>query len=198
MLRYLLIFCLLIASFQPVKAQWDDHFQLELMTEGTYYWQTNSFAITTGFGLNYWPVELIGLNYEFQIGYDRQYGLTFNTGWTQVLGGYIIDQFGGTGAGEVLGALAILSLVIPEGVTFAINPDDDLVFMPYIIPLEAHYLHGYDRSFRCGGEAGLKFHYVINDYIALRPKVGIRYQYSNYRLGIEVGLGVTVFDSNNF
>lgn len=194
-----IIYTLLLLSFLSTQSfsQSEGSFQLEAMTEGSYFWQHDDFSITTGVGLNIWPIEYIGLNYEFQIGYDSRYNFTFNTGWGQVLCGFLFSEFSGSGFGEALGVVAILALACPEGVTFAINPGDELVFMPYLIPLEAQYLHGDGKRFRCSGEVGLKIHYNLGNGMGIRPKLGIRYLYSKYKLGIEVGLGVMLFDTED-
>ncbi|BDS13313.1 hypothetical protein [Aureispira anguillae] len=179
-------------------AQSEGSFQLEAMTEGNYYWQQSEWSITTGIGFNYWFSDHIAINYECQLGYDNRYGFAMNTGWGQVAAGFLFSEFGGSTAGDVLGVVGILALIIPEGVTFAINPDDDLVFMPYLIPFEAHYLQQDKPRFRCAGEVGLKMHYRLGDYWALRPKIGVRYLYSKQRLGIEVGLGMVLLDTDKW
>ncbi len=176
-------------------AQTEGAVQLEAITEGNYYWHNSDFSITTGLGLNIWCTDHIALNYEFQLGGDSRYGFTFNTGWGQVVAGFLYSEFGGTTVGDVMGTIALLALMAPEGVTFALNPYNDLVFMPYLIPLEAQYLHSDYPRFRCSGEVGLKFHYRFDNGMALRPKIGLRYLYSKNRLGIEVGIGFILFDS---
>lgn len=196
-IRTILIFCLLFLFSQHSKAQTEGAFQLEAMTEGNYYWQQFDFSITTGFGFNYWFTDHVAMNYEFQFGGDSRHGFTFNTGWGQVAAGFIYSEFSGTGLGEAMGTVALLALLIPEGLTFAINPDDELVFMPYIMPLEATYLHNDYPRFRCSGEVGLKMHWKLENGMALRPKIGLRCLYSKYQFGIEVGIGMMLYDSES-
>jgi len=202
-MRYIYSFILLIAfwsnNLTKITAQTESSFQLEAMTEGNYYWQDFDWSITTGFGFNYWFSDHFAINYEFQLGYDKQYGFTMNTGWGQVAAVFLYSEFGGTLSGDALGTLAILGLLIPEGVTFAINPYDELVFMPYLIPFEAQYLSSDYPRVRCSGEVGLKMHYRLGDKgIALRPKIGLRYLYSKQRLGIEVGIGIVLLDTEEW
>lgn len=196
---FALSFGLSIGCSTNTIAQTESSFQFELMTEGNYYWQQFDWSLTTGFGFNYWFTDHFAINYEVQLGYDKQYGFVMNTGWGQMGAAYLYNEFGGTLTGDVLGTLAILALIIPEGVTFAINPYDELVFMPYLIPLEAHYLSTDFPRVRCSGEVGLKMHYRLTDNgIALRPKIGLRYLYSKQRVGIEVGIGVVLIDTEEF
>jgi hypothetical protein len=200
-MRYIYSFILVItfwsANLTTTTAQAEGSFQLEFMMEGNYYWQDFDWSATSGFAFNYWLTDHLAINYEFQCGYDNRYGLTMNTGWGQVAAGLLYSEFSGTLSGDALATLAILSLIIPEGVTFAINPYDDLVFMPYLIPLEAQYLHNDYPHFRCSGEVGLKMHYRLGNGFAFRPKVGLRYLYSKQRLGITVGIGFIFLDTAN-
>ena len=201
-MRYIYLFIFVIifwnANLTNSNAQTKGSFQLEAMTEGNYYWQDFDWSITTGFGFNYWIVDHLAINYEFQLGYDSRYNFTMNTGWGQLAAGFLYSEFGGTLSGDALGTVAILALLIPEGVTFAINPSDDLVFMPYLIPFEAQYLYSDYPRVRCSGEVGLKMHYRLGNGFALRPKIGLRYLYSKQRLGIEVGIGMVLLDTDNF
>lgn len=194
LLTTLLIALFISFSSSKVNAQTEGSLQFEPLIEGNYYWNTAEWSITTGFGLNLWVLDHLALNVEFQLGYDARYGFTMNTGWGQVFGGFLVSEFGGNGLDEVFGTLTVISMLIPEGVTFAINPEDDLVFMPYLQPLEAHYMHS-DQSYRCAGEVGLKLHYRLDNGMAIRPKIGLRYLYGLKRLGIEVGIGMVLFDS---
>lgn len=189
---------IILLTFLPniLQAQSEHSFQFEAMTEGNYYWQLSEGSITTGFGVNYWFTDHIAINYELQLGYDHPYGFTLNTGWGQVAAGFLLDEFGGNTVGDIVGIVAILAMIIPEGVTFALNPYDDLVFMPYLIPFEAHYLQHDLPQLRCAGEVGLKMHYRLGDSLALRPKIGVRYLYSKQRLGIEVGIGMVLIDTD--
>ncbi len=182
-------------NFNQAVAQTESSFQLEAMTEGNYYWQQFDWSVTTGFGFNYWFTDHFAINYEFQIGYDKRYGFTMNSGWGQVAAGFLYSELGGTFTGDFLGTVSILALLIPEGVTFAANPYDDLVFMPYLIPFEAQYLASDYPRVRCAGEVGLKMHYKLGNGLALRPKIGLRYLYSKQRLGIEVGIGMVLLDT---
>lgn len=190
---YSLVLFLFLSS-SKITAQIAGSFQIEAMTEGNYYWKNSDFSITTGFGLNLWLADHIALNYEFQFGYDNRYGLTLNTGWGQALAGIILAESSKTNTNEIFGVIAFLAFLVPEGVTFAINPDDDLVFMPYVMPLELTYLYLDDPQIRCSGEIGLKVHYILKNNMAIRPKIGLRCLYSkDYKLGIEVGIGLMLF-----
>lgn len=194
---YHLLFILTVwnISSTDLLAQTENSFQVEAMTEGNYYWQDFDWSATTGVGFNYWFTDHIAINYEFQLGYDKQYGFTMNTGWGQLAPVFLYSELGGTVSGDFLGTLSILALLIPEGVTFAINPYDDLVFMPYLIPFEAQYLSDDSPHVRCSGEVGLKMHYRLGKGLALRPKIGLRYLYSKQRLGIEIGIGMVLLDT---
>ncbi len=188
----ILIFCCIHLFISQPKAQYiPDVFQLEVSSEGDYMWLDNEYRITGGFAFNIWPTEYLGLNYEYQFGYDSEYGFQMNTNWGTVLGVLISDITGGTAE-----YLALLTFFIPEGVSFAIPVAETMYFIPYINPLEADYLHRDWPRWRCAGEVGMKVHYRLPNGMALRPKFGIRYQYSKKRLGLTIGFGFMPFESD--
>lgn len=198
---FLLSIIFFITNATRLKGQYEGSLQIEGMIEASYYRNQFDWTITTGTVVNYWFTDNIAINYEIQLGYDNKHGFALNTGMGQVAAGFIFSELAtSTTISEeglyALGIASILALIVPEGITFAVNPNGELVFMPYLMPLEIHYFHDDTPHFRCSFELGLKLHYEFDNGMALRPKLGLRYIYDKQRLGIQVGIGVMFIDSN--
>jgi hypothetical protein len=155
-------------------------------------YEKRDFRLTAGANVNLWLNEWIGLNYEFYLGADTRYGFQFNTGWGQVAAAYLLKD----GISTELGAgLVVICALLPEGVIFNIPVNDDLTLQPYLNPLESDYLHLARDKFNFAGEVGLKFQYQLGAVISIRPKLGLRYQYAQKRVGVTVGLGFVFVDT---
>lgn len=184
---------MLIYNCSYSNAQEAGTFQGGFSVEGNYHWQEDHFSVTGGVTANLWITDFIGLHYDIQFGGDRHYGFTMNTGFGQIgMVHLLADTTLGFEAGEKV-LLGIVSLAVPEGVIFAINPDDNFIVMPYINPLEIHVLgNDTDYKLRCGGEVGVEFQLWLDDIdgISLNTKVGARYLYSKRRPSIVWGLSL--------
>jgi len=182
----LLLFSLFSLS---LKAQYAGQFQLGVATEANYHWQTNQYSITGGVKANIWISDFISLNYNLQLGADSEYGFTANSGLGQLLAIAIAVDTTIIEGKTARASLAILSAIVPEGFSIAVNPYSDWVIIPYINPIEFHVLaKDSHRAFRIGGEVGVKLSFLVNDPQTLQTKIGLRYLYGKNRWGITWGL----------
>jgi len=186
-----IILGLLLLSTIVLQAQESGTAQLEAVCEADYLWLEDEYRITTGPTFNYWITDNVGLNYSFQVGYDSRYDFQFNTGWGQILAYYLLDLFD-----NEVGYLTALSIIIPEGVSVAVPVNKIATLIIYCNPLEADYMQYDNPRLRCAGEFGVKPQIHLGHGISVRPKIGMRYQYSKQRLGVTIGLGVVFLDSS--
>lgn len=196
LLRKISLLSLLVMCLpQQNVAQYGGSLQVESLTESTYYWQEKSFVITSGVGARFWVSDFLALNYELQSGYDSKYGFTLNTGWGQLASIALFAKSASDSTfSEAWACLAILSLIAPEGVTFATNVYDNIIFMPYINPLEVHIIPKDPKTFlQASGEVGFKLHLEFDDFV-LRPKFGMRFIYGQKRVGVNFGLSILLTD----
>ena|SRR5690554_5058507 len=106
------------------------------------------FQHTTLFGISFKPyiTENIQLNYRLRMGNSEKNGFTLNAP-LGILGGSILFIGSLDENTDNWGALAVLTTIIPEGITYNIYLDHNSRFSPYINLLSMEFNRNYIRTF---------------------------------------------------
>ncbi|MFW5851636.1 MAG: hypothetical protein ACOCWB_05385 [Bacteroidota bacterium] len=106
------------------------------------------FQHTTLFGISFKPyiTENIQLNYSLCMGSSEKNGFTLNAP-LGILGGGILFVGSLDEDNDNWGALAVLTTIIPEGITYNIYLDHNSTFSPYINLFSMEFNRNYIRGF---------------------------------------------------
>lgn len=135
--------------------------------------------------------DWLGLDYQFLAGVNQGYGFYFNTGWGQVASIYLYSQNLNS-----LGSLALLALVIPEGISLHIPLGAQMRLQPYLHPFEADFNYFDNPRLHWAGEWGMRVSYQFKNGMSLQPHIGGRWWYFRKKIGLNVGLSFTFFNKN--
>lgn len=122
--------------------------------------------------------DRLALNYRFLIGGSSNNCL------------YVRSTFGGAATAAVIkaagsenyaGYLAALLVIIPEGISFYLLPDNKVNPAIYVNPLGADYFYKSSayELFKVNGEAGIKMLIKKTEKMSLQSFLGVKYFYNN-------------------
>lgn len=148
-----------------------------------------------GFGLEYFPLKKLGLFYNFTLGInqEKQFAAHTPTGIPVAGAGFILAfTSGDEPTARLLAYLSIISLLIPEGITYQVWHDENISIIPFIGPLGIDYNPGGEKDFPLTGTAGVRFRCRINNKFTIMPMAGGKMIYKNAKPGIFAGLLIPI------
>ncbi len=149
-----------------------------------------------GLELRAYVAKNVALNYSLTFGADENSRFYMHSylggGGAGVLGAAALaDSSGGLATLKGIGAL--LSLFVPEGVTFAVPVSDQLSITPYVDPLGFDIYNGnLKRDLFVSGKVGARLKFFITDKLVAQPYGGIEaLYYKDLPLASEFGLAIS-------
>ncbi|MFO7867693.1 MAG: hypothetical protein R6U95_00160 [Bacteroidales bacterium] len=137
------------------------------------------FQHTTLFGISFKPyiTENIQLNYSLRMGGSEENGFTLQAPLGILGGGFLfigsLDEDNNN-----WGALAILSVIIPEGVSYNILIDYNSRFSPYINLLSMEFTKNYIQPFY---EIGFTFKEYVGEKMYAELNIGAKTIYKRFQ-----------------
>ncbi len=206
------IFCFSSTAGHPLKKFnlnddkeniFDDGSCISLFTDITFY----GGKPVNGYGISFEPKinEYLSLNYKFALNYrgSDEFSVHGNPG--TVVAPYwlsTINPDDTNKTGQIV--LAVISLLIPEGVNFKYKPDgfSKIIFAGYFNPLGIDYARRrpeMDRTIYMSGELGGKAYFIVQKNIFVCAFGGFRSIYSFGKVGFSVGIhaGMVLGGSSN-
>lgn len=172
-------FCIILLIILTSSNSFAQDYNLSL---GAEYSENFAFRNYSGQLLFELPVgDNFTLNYKFLIGGNSDRAFYVHAPIGAASGAVLMKELGGANT-KIINTLGVLLMIIPEGVTFYPNPDNDVRVGIYVSPLGSDYW--YKRSnyeyFRLSGEAGgkVKFPLGKDDRFDIILHGGVKYLYS--------------------
>jgi hypothetical protein len=148
-----------------------------------------------GIGMEYFPYKKLGLYYNFILGInqEKQFSAHTPTGIPVAGAGFLLAfTSGDEPTARFLAFASIISILMPEGITYQAWHDENITIIPFIGPLGIDYNPGGERDFPLTGTAGIRFRCRIRNNFTIMPMAGAKMIYKNAKTGIFAGLFIPI------
>ena len=174
--------CILLLTSLNTKAQSAGSVDIGLQVEQNYFLKSHHKGTTLGVLSNLWISKKIALNYSFSLGQDQNGALLIKTGLGQALSVLL-----STPAYRNRG-LAFLSLILPEGITVKMIPDNRNVnVFAYFNPLRIDNL---STPISLQQELGVRAALNLGDNILVGPSLGVRFPKGKQYWALHGGINI--------
>ncbi len=154
-------------------------------------YEDNMNFIGYGFHMSFPVGEHLGLNYKFMLGNNSERSFFLHSNMGSYVSVLLLTTSGNV---NNIGYLAVILLIVPEGVSFHIPITRNFRLTPFINPLGVDYWHDRysSKDYTKGSfDIGIKPTFVMFDKVMVAPSLGYKLLYSkDHEKGIELGISI--------
>lgn len=148
---------------------------------------------TYGLGISaeYFPTDKLGIYYNFTLGInqDKQFAAHTPIGIPVAGAGFLLAfTSGDEPTARLLAYASVISLLVPEGISYRVWQDENITISPFIGPLGIDYNPDGEKDFPATCTAGIRFRCRIKNNFTIIPMAGARMIYKNAKTGIYAGI----------